>query len=97
MAVWFAERGNDAVAAAFDGTEVDKQHLIFPMVDDLGEQVAAPGQVGLRELAFEDRLLQMIAKPAHRLMDFGEALVVADVVTDEIGLPHECLHVLLSA
>jgi hypothetical protein len=30
----------------------------------------------------------MIAVPAHGLEDFAEALVVADVVADEVGLAH---------
>ncbi len=30
----------------------------------------------------------MVAVPAHGLEDLAQALVVADVVTDQIGLPH---------
>jgi hypothetical protein len=30
----------------------------------------------------------MIAVPAHGLEDFAQTLVVADVVTNQIGLPH---------
>lgn len=88
MAIGFPQGGNDAVAAAFDGAEIDEQHLIFAVVDDLGEHVAAARQIARSELAFEDRVLQMIAEPAHGLVDLGEAAVVADVVTDEKGVAH---------
>jgi hypothetical protein len=30
----------------------------------------------------------MVAEPAHRLEDFAQALVIADVVTDQVGESH---------
>src|SRR5688572_793711 len=76
--------GDHAVAAAFSRAEVDEQHLILAVVNDLAELVPAANQVDRGELAFEDRVLQVIAEAAHGLVDFAEALVVADVVADEI-------------
>jgi hypothetical protein len=38
--------------------------------------------------ALEDGILQVVAVAAHGFEDLAEAFVFADVVTDEIGLPH---------
>ena len=67
---------------------MDEQNLILVVVDDAGEFGAAPNQVPRGELAFEYGVLQMITVPAHGLEDFAQPLVVADVVTYQIGLPH---------
>jgi hypothetical protein len=83
-----AEGGDDAVAAAFGGPEMDEQDLVFGVFDDAGEFNAAADEVAGRELAFEDGVLEMVAKTAHEFEDFAEAAVVGDVVTDEIGLAH---------
>ena len=82
------ERRYDAVAAPFGGSEMDEQNLIFVVVDDAGKFGAAPNQVARGELALEYGVLQMVAVPAHRLEDFAQPLVVGDVVTNQIGLPH---------
>ena len=37
---------------------------------------------------FKDRVLEVVAEPPHKLKDFAKALVVADVVTDEIRSAH---------
>src|ERR1700687_5511517 len=81
--VGLAERGDDPVTPALGGTEIDKQHLILAVIDDHRELVSAPGQISLGELAFEHRVLQVVAEPAHDLVDLGEPLVLADVVRDE--------------
>ena len=56
------------------------------VVDDAGEFGAAADEVAGRELALEDGVLKMVAVAAHGFEDFAKALVVRDVVTDEIGL-----------
>jgi hypothetical protein len=86
--VWQTERRYDAITAPFGGPEMDKQNLIFVMVDDAGKFGAAPNQIAGSELAFEHRILQVVAVAAHGLEDLAEAFVVADVVTDEVGLAH---------
>jgi len=58
------------------------------MIDDAGKFCATPNQVARSELALEYGVLQMIAVPAHGLEDFAQPLVVSDVVTNQIGLPH---------
>jgi hypothetical protein len=83
------ERGDDAIAASFGWAEMDEQDLVFVVIDDAGKFRAAPDKVACRELALEHGVLQMIAEPAHGLEDLAEPLVVADIVTDEIRLPHE--------
>jgi hypothetical protein len=67
---------------------MDEQNLILVVVDDAGKFGAAPNQVPRGELALEYGVLQMITVPAHCLEDFAQPLVVADVVTNQIGLPH---------
>ena len=82
------ERGNHAFAAALGRAEVDEQHLVFVVLDDLRERVAATSQVNRGELALEDRVLQMVAEVAHGFVDLAEALVIADVVADEESVAH---------
>ncbi len=83
-----AEGGDDAVAAAFGGAEVDEEDLVFVVMDDAGEFGAAANEVAGGELAFEDGVLEVVAEAAHRFEDFAEAFVVGDVVADEVGLAH---------
>jgi hypothetical protein len=84
--VRLSQRGDDAVAAAFGGTEIDLQHLVFAMVDRFGQPEPAARQIGLRKLALEHRVLEVIAEATHDLVDLGEPLVLADVVRDEEGV-----------
>ena len=46
VGVGLAERGNDAVAAAFGGAEVDEEDLILVVMDDAGEFGSAADEVG---------------------------------------------------
>ena len=50
--------------------------------------MAAFGQIDRRELALEDRVLQMVAEIAHGLEDFAQPLIVADIVADEKSISH---------
>ena len=70
------------------GPEMDEQDLVFVVVDDAGEFGAAADEVAGGELAFEDGVLEVVAVTAHGLEDLAEAVVVADVVADEVGLAH---------
>ena len=70
------------------GPEIHEQHLVLGMVDDRRQFRPAPRQVGRGKLALEDGVLQMVAVPAHGLEDFAQALVVADVVADQVGRAH---------
>jgi hypothetical protein len=67
---------------------MNEQNLILIVVDDPGKFDTAPNKIAGRELALEHGILQMIAVPAHGLEDLAKALVVADVVADEVGLAH---------
>lgn len=58
------------------------------MIDDASQIRPAAHQILSRELAFENRVLQMIPVVAHSLKDFAQALVIADVVADQIGVAH---------
>src|ERR1017187_1916458 len=58
------------------------------MVDDRRQFRTAPRQVRRRQLAFEDRILQMVPVPTHRLKDLAQTFVIANVVADQIGKAH---------
>lgn len=83
-----AEGGDHSIAAAFGGAKIDEEHLVFAMVDDLAECLAALGKVDRPELALEDGVLQVVAKAAHGFEDLAEPFVVTDVVADEEGVAH---------
>ncbi len=83
-----AQRRDHALAASLGGAEVDEQHLVLVVLDEFGQRMSALGQIDWRELALEDRVLQVIAEVAHGPVDFAEAFVVADVVTDEKSVAH---------
>jgi hypothetical protein len=87
--VGYAECGDDAVAPAFSGTEIDEEDLILVMVNDGGQFGAEPDEVGGIQLAFENGVLEVVAVTAHDLEDLSEAFVVAYVVADEEGFSHE--------
>lgn len=57
------------------------------VVDRLTQNVAAPSEVGARQLALKDRILQVIAEAPQRLVDAVPPLVVRDVVADQKGVP----------
>lgn len=88
VGVGLAEGGDDAVATAFGGAEMDEENLVFVVVDEVGEEGAATDEVGGGELAFEDGELEVVSEGAHGFEDLAEALVVGDVVTDQVGLAH---------
>jgi len=58
------------------------------VVDDAGQFGAAPDEIACRELALEDGILKMVTVASHGFEDLAQAFVVADIVTDEIRLPH---------
>lgn len=74
--VWTSKCRNDSIAASFDGPKVDKQNLILAVVHDFAQQMAASRKIRARELTLEHRILQVIAKPAHRLVDLTQPQVV---------------------
>jgi hypothetical protein len=83
-----AESGDHPVAPALRGTEMNEEHLIFIMLDDPAQLGPASREIPLRELAFENRVLEMVAESTHRLEDLAQPAIVGDVVTDQVGLPH---------
>jgi hypothetical protein len=83
-----AERRNHAFATSFGWSEVDEEHLIVAVVDQFTQDVPALREVDGRELAFEDRVLQVVPEIAHGLEDLAEALAVVNVVADEVGGSH---------
>jgi len=54
--------GDDAVAASFGRSQVDEEHLVFLMMDDFTEGLFELDFFTRRQVAFENRILQVIAK-----------------------------------
>jgi hypothetical protein len=67
---------------------MDEEDLVVLMVDDRAEFGAHAGAVGGSELALEDGVLEVVTPGAHGFEDEAEALVVRDVVADQVGLAH---------
>jgi hypothetical protein len=88
VVVGAAEGGDDALAAAGSGAEIDEEDLVEVVVDDFGELGGELGEVGAGELALEDGVLEVIAPGAHDFEDAAEAFVIGDVVADEVRVAH---------
>src|SRR5206468_1074620 len=69
--------------------EIDEEHLIFSMVDNLAELGAAPGQVHRRQLALEHGILKVVAVVPHGLEHLPQPLVLADVIADQVTGAHQ--------
>jgi hypothetical protein len=74
------------VPAPLGRSEVDEQHLILAVMNQLAQRVPAAGQVGRREPALEHRVLKAVSEPDHRLVDAAQAEVVGDVVAHQKGV-----------
>jgi hypothetical protein len=86
--VGFTESGDHAVSPALGWAEIDKEHLVVLVIDDVRQFGAEADKIRRGELALEDGVLQMVAEAAHEPEDFAQALVIADVVANEIGIAH---------
>jgi hypothetical protein len=53
----FTESGDDAIATAFGGAEIDKKYLVLGVVDNCAEFAAERHDIGWCELALEDGVL----------------------------------------
>ncbi len=80
--------GDDAVAASFGRSQVDEEHLVFLMMDDFTEGLFELDFFTRRQVAFENRILQVIAKIFARLERKAESFAFGDVVADKIGGAH---------
>ncbi len=78
--------GDDAIAAALGGAEIDEEARPFVGVDKLGELGAEARQVSTSELALEDRVLDGVAPVSHDYKGPAEACVVGVVVADDVGV-----------
>lgn len=78
-----------AITASGSWAEVDEQNLVVSDVDDVFQLLFQPQQIDRIELAFEDRVLEMVAPISHRFEDFAKPFIVADVVGDQIDVAHD--------
>src|SRR5208337_928014 len=83
-----SQRGDHALAAPLRRSQVNEEHLVVAMVNQLPQRMPAFRKINRRELALEDRVLQVVAKITHGLEDLPQPLVVADVVADEVSVTH---------
>lgn len=67
---------------------MDEQNLILIVIDNAGQFRPAANKVPGSKLALEHRVLKVIAVPPHSLEDLAKALIIADVITNQIRLPH---------
>ncbi len=67
---------------------MNEQHLIVVMMNNARQLGPAANQIARRELTLKYGVLQMVAVTAHGLEDLAQPLVVGDVVTNQIRLPH---------
>ena len=83
------QRRDHAIAPAIRRPKIDKQNLVFIMVDHRIELDSKIDEIKAAQLAFEDRILQMIAPAAHDLKDLTEAFIIRDIVGDKVGSAHK--------
>jgi hypothetical protein len=62
------QRRDDPIAPSVGRSEIDEQHLVLLVMNDLRERVTTAHQIGRRELTLEDRVLEMVTEPAHGLI-----------------------------
>jgi len=86
--VRLTERSNDAVAAPLCRSEINKQDLISIVVNDGTQFAPQPDEICSGELAFENRILQMIAVTAHSFENLAQSLFVRNVVANQEGFAH---------
>ena len=86
--VRLSDRGNHSLSSTRGRAKIYEEHLIFRMVDDLGEFRTQSDEVHSSQLALEDRILQVVAPPAESLEDLAQPFCVADVVTDDVRIAH---------
>jgi|SRR5579875_1580542 len=88
IGVRFAERGDDTLTAPFRRTEVYKEDLVVVMMNDRAEFRAQPHDIRGSELAFKNRVLEVISVAAHCLKHLSQPLVVGNVIADQKGAAH---------
>jgi len=71
-----AQRRDHAITPALRRAKIDKQNLVLIMVDHRIEFDSKLDEIKAAQLAFEDRILQMIAPAAHNLKDLTEAFII---------------------
>ena len=67
---------------------MNEQNLILVLLYDPAQFRPAANKIALVELAFEYRILKVVAEPAHSLEYFAQPPVVSYVVANQIRLPH---------
>lgn len=80
--VRFSQRGYHTIAATLTRPEINKQNLVLNVINDSAQFAAATHDVRGSELAFENRVLQMVAETAQCLKDFPKTFFIRNVVTD---------------
>ncbi len=93
LAVGESQCGDDAIAAAFRGAEIDEQYLVLLGVDDFGKMPFQCHFFTGGQVAFKDGILEVISKILARFENVAQPFVIGDIVGDDVGVSHGELRV----
>src|SRR5690606_82013 len=82
------QRLDDLVSPALLRSEVDEEHLVFAVVNNLGELGLEAYALAPAQVAAEHRQLQVLASASHELENRAKAIRVADIVGHEVHRAH---------
>ena len=69
-------------------SQIDNEHLIFALIDDLRQGPFHSYQIDVREVTLKDGKLEMRPKAFHRLENAPQTFRIADVVGDQVVTTH---------
>ncbi len=82
------DRVDAACSSAVDRAEVEHEDLIFVVIDQGVKRGDHRDSFTIREIAPEHGVLDVVAMPAERGEDPVPTVVIADVISDHVSVPH---------
>jgi hypothetical protein len=70
VGIRLTQGGDDPIASSFRWAQVNKQYLVFRMLDDAAQRLATAHQVRRGELTFEDGILEVVSVSPHQFEYF---------------------------
>jgi hypothetical protein len=92
--IWQAQRSYHPIPATFSRTQLDEQHLVFVVFDDVTQGALQLNLFRRIQIAFEHRELKVIPKVGARFKNPPQPLVVGDVVTNQVCRAHGMIAVI---
>lgn len=83
-----SQRGYHSITSPLRRTQLDKDHLIFIVIDDVIQSSFQFNLFRRIQVALENRILQMIAKISTGDKHLPQPLGIGDVVTNQVGSAH---------